>query len=63
MNKKILSKDQPLVPYIELDGGYARCSNCFDKIQPTDNICPHCSQAQDWTWFGKGTINKLNKDK
>lgn len=63
MNKKILSKDQPLVPYIELDGGYARCSNCFDEIQSTDNICPHCSQVQDWSWFGKGTINKLNRDK
>lgn len=63
MNKKILSKDQSLVPYIELDGGYARCSNCFDEVQPSDKTCSHCGQLQDWSWFGKETINKLNKDK
>ena len=63
MNKMILSKDPPLVPYIELDGGYARCSNCWNEVEPTGNICPYCGQAQDWSWFGKGTINKLNKDK
>lgn len=63
MNKKILSKDQPLVPYIELDGGFARCSNCWNEVEPINNICPHCNQIQDWSWFGKGIINKLNKDK
>ena len=64
MNKKILSKDQPLEPHIECDGGYyAVCVNCWTELAPRESPCPHCSQAQDWSWFGKGTINKLNKDK
>lgn len=62
MNKKILSKDQPLIPYIELDGGFARCSNCFEEVFPSDDICPHCGQKQDWSWFGKAIINKLNME-
>lgn len=55
---------QPIEPYIECDGGYyARCNRCWHEIDPHNNICPYCNQVQDWSWFGKGTINKLNKDK
>lgn len=57
MNKKILSKDQPLIPYLEIDGGYARCTNCWNEVTPKDNICPKCNQIQDWSWFKKETKN------
>ena len=57
MNKKILSKDQPLIPYMELDGGFARCSNCRNEVQPTDKECSYCGQAQDWSWFCKYNKN------
>lgn len=63
MNKKILSKDQPIEPYIEPDGWYTRCFICWSEVAPKDKECSKCGQAQDWSWFGKGIINKLNKDK
>ena len=52
-----ISKLTPIEPEIELDGGYAYCCRCFCEIEPTDNICPNCSQSQDWSWFGKYNKN------
>lgn len=46
-----ISKSTPIEPEIELDGGYAYCVCCFTEIYPKDNICPKCSQSQDWSWF------------
>lgn len=57
MNKKILSKKQPLVPYINEDGWYCQCIICWNEVKPKDDICPNCCQAQDWSWFGKGVIS------
>ena len=60
MNKKILSKDQPLIPYIELDGGFARCSNCWDEVQPTGmTLCNKqpMKNHEIISVFGKGKIN------
>lgn len=46
--------DKPIHPYIECDGGYyAVCNRCWTEIEPTDNICPKCSQTQDWSWLRK----------
>ena len=53
MNKKILSKDQPLVPYVNADGWYCQCVNCWEEVSPKNSTCPNCSQAQDWSWFGR----------
>lgn len=53
-----ISKSTPVEPYIELDGGFARCHRCWTEIRPTDDICPKCTQKQDWSWF-----RKTNKDK
>ena len=46
-----ISSNTPLEPYIELDGGYARCSSCWNEIAPNDSVCPHCKQIQDWSWL------------
>lgn len=51
MDNKLSSKNTPLVPYIELDGGYAKCSNCNEEVFPSDKICPYCKQLQDWSWL------------
>lgn len=51
----------PIHPYIECDGGYyAVCNRCYTEVEPTDDICPKCSQAQDWTWF-RNAVNTTNK--
>ena len=55
--ENIEDKNKPLIPYIELDGGYARCSNCFKEVKIDENICPYCNQVQDWSWFGKYNKN------
>ena len=58
MNLENISKSTPIEPYIECDGGYyAMCHRCWHEITPTDNICPKCNQAQDWSWFGKSNKN------
>ncbi len=49
-----ISKDQPLEPTIELDGGYAVCSSCGQEIEPHTDICPNCKQKQDWSWLKYG---------
>lgn len=56
------NRNKQIIPYIELNGRYAKCSNCFKEVFPSDNICKHCGQKQDWSWFTKETINKLNKE-
>lgn len=53
MNLTNIPLTTPIRPEIELDGGYAYCQRCIAEIEPTDTICPHCNQAQDWSWFGK----------
>ena len=53
-----ISINTPVEPYIELDGGYARCSVCWNEITPNDSVCPHCKQIQDWSWLKK----KVKKD-
>lgn len=40
-------------PYIEIDGGYARCPKCWTEIFPNQN-CPDCGQEIDWSWFTRG---------
>lgn len=42
---------KPIEPYINADGYYAQCHRCWTEIEPKDNICPKCQQAQDWSWF------------
>lgn len=58
MDLSNISKDTPIEPEIELDGGYAYCLRCFCEIEPSDNKCPKCGQTQYWSWFGKYTKNK-----
>lgn len=48
-----ISNTTPIEPYIEVDGGYARCSVCWHEVTPDDIICPHCQQRQDWSWLKK----------
>ena len=48
-----ISKDTPIEPEIELDGGYAYCVRCKNKIDPHNNVCPYCHQMQDWSWFNR----------
>lgn len=43
--------DQPIEPYIECDGWYAVCHRCYTEIDPRNDICPKCNQAQDWSWL------------
>ena len=50
---KIILSTTPIEPYIEVDGGYARCSVCWHEVTPDDIICPHCQQRQDWSWLKK----------
>lgn len=63
MDLSNISKLTPIEPGIELDGGYAYCSRCYQEIKPTDNRCPKCNQVQDWSWFGKykNANNKIFK--
>lgn len=45
--------NKPIHPYINEDGWYAQCHRCWHEIDPHNNICPYCHQAQDWSWFNK----------
>lgn len=58
MDLSNISKLTPIEPGIELDGGYAYCSRCYQELIPTDTKCPKCGQVQDWSWFGKYKNNK-----
>lgn len=53
MNKKILSKNQPLVPYINEDDWWCQCTCCWNEVIPNDDTCPECNQKLDWSWFRK----------
>ena len=53
-----ISKDTPIEPEIELDGGYAYCVRCTNELDPHNNICPYCHQFQDWSWLNKKIISK-----
>lgn len=48
-----IPKSQPIEPYINEDGYYPQCNRCWTEIEPYENICPNCQQAQDWSWFHK----------
>lgn len=58
MDLSNISKDTPIEPEIELDGGFAYCSRCCNEVKPTDKICPKCEQSQDWSWYEKGNKNE-----
>ena len=58
MDLSNISKDTPIEPEIELDGGYTYCIRCTNEIDPHNKICPYCHQLQDWSWFGKYKKNK-----
>ena len=60
MDLSNISKDTPIEPEIELDGGYAYCIRCTNEIDPHNKICPYCHQMQDWSWLGKYTKNNDN---
>lgn len=51
-----ISKDEPVEPEIELDGGYAYCVSCFTELEPRHDRCPKCGQKQDWSWFHQNFI-------
>lgn len=51
MDLSNISKDTPIEPEIELDGGYTYCIRCTNEIDPHTNICPYCKQVQDWSWL------------
>ena len=53
MDLSNISKSTPIDPEINADGCYAQCVRCWNEVEPKDNICPKCRQAQDWSWFGK----------
>lgn len=50
MNKG-LDKNIATQPYIECDGWYACCPNCWEEIEPVNCKCPKCNQLIDWTWL------------
>lgn len=48
--------DKPIIPEIELDGGYAYCPCCYESdLKPNSKItkCPKCMQLIDWSWMRK----------
>ena len=47
MNPENIDKTTSIMPYINEDGWWAQCVRCGNEIEPTDNICPKCNQAQD----------------
>ena len=51
MDLENVSISTPIEPEINADGWYAQCKRCYHEITPTDNICPKCSQTQDWSWL------------
>lgn len=54
-----ISKSTPIEPCIECDGGYYTiCQRCEHEIDPHNNICPYCHQAQDWSWFRRGGLHQ-----
>lgn len=48
-----IEKSQPIMPDVELDGGYAYCVKCYTELEPRQKVCPNCQQAQDWSWLNK----------
>lgn len=53
MDLENISISTPIEPEINADGWYAQCKRCYHEITPKDNICPKCSQTQDWSWLKK----------
>lgn len=53
MDLRNVSKDKPIEPEIELDGGYAYCVRCFYELDSEQEVCPKCGQKQDWSWLHK----------
>ena len=50
-------KSTPLEPHMHTDGWYTTCVRCHEEITPEHDICPHCNQVQDWSWF-RGSKNE-----
>ncbi len=48
--KEQLEKEKAIEPYIEIDGGYARCVRCREDLKPWQEYCS-CGQKQDWSWL------------
>jgi len=44
---------EPIMPIIEGDGLYAKCSRCYKEVYPKQEVCHNCNQAIDWSWLGK----------
>ena len=54
MDLSSIPKTTPIEPFIECDGGcYTECRRCYKEIYLHNSVCPHCKQAQDWSWLGK----------
>ena len=43
-------ENKRLEPYIELDGGYAKCPVCYEEVYAHKD-CPKCHQLIDWSWL------------
>lgn len=53
MKNKINTKQTPIEPEIELDGGYTYCPICYKEVTPKQPVCRNCDQLLDWSWFRK----------
>lgn len=42
--------ERAIEPYIEIDGGFARCSKCWNEVVCRQEYC-RCGQKQDWSWL------------
>lgn len=38
-------------PYIEADGWYTKCPNCWTEVYPKQKSCHKCHQLLDWSWL------------
>lgn len=48
MERKTCKK---LEPYIEADGWYTKCPNCWIEVYPKQKSCHKCHQLLDWSWL------------
>lgn len=46
-----LIKNEQIEPYINPDGWYTQCPNCWTEIYPRQNSCHKCNQLLDWSWL------------
>lgn len=53
MKNEINTKQKPIEPEVELDGGYCYCPTCYKEVYPKQHCCSNCNQLLDWSWFRK----------